>query len=79
MVTHPNRSKRRFMACVKCGSSKVRRDAWAEWDDRRNEWVLGATFDHAICEGGDCNGGECRIVETRKMPADHPEREESSL
>jgi len=48
------------MICAECGSKNVMRDAWAEWDETRQEWVLGPVFDQAACE--DC-GGETRLVE----------------
>ena len=38
----------------------VSRDAWADWDSARQEWVLGAVFDDAHCH--DCEG-ETRLDE----------------
>lgn len=35
--------------CAECGSTAVTRDAWAEWDEARQEWVLGAVFDDGFC------------------------------
>lgn len=42
------------MICAECGGSNVMCDAWAEWDERRQKWVLQNTFDHAHCD--DCDG-----------------------
>jgi hypothetical protein len=42
-------SKRLAIICSSCGSDEVSRDAWADWDTKRQEWVLGAVFDHAHC------------------------------
>jgi hypothetical protein len=46
--------------CTKCGGDAVTRDAWAEWDFGKQEWVLGATFDYAFCH--DCED-EARLRE----------------
>lgn len=35
--------------CKNCGSSDVRRDAWAEQDPETGEWVLAEVYDHAYC------------------------------
>jgi hypothetical protein len=43
-------SKRIRIICRRCGSDDVRRDAWAEWDEDRQEWVLGTVFDVGHCE-----------------------------
>lgn len=48
------------MVCAYCGSDRVMRDAWAEWDVERQEWVLLTVFDYAHCE--DC-GGETSLSE----------------
>jgi hypothetical protein len=37
------------MICERCGSTQVTRDAWAEWREEAQEWVLGMVFDHAFC------------------------------
>ena len=42
------------MVCEECGSPEVTRDAWAEWDEDTQDWVLGAVFDYAYshkCQG----------------------------
>lgn len=49
------------MTCRACGSETVHRDAWAEWDQAAQEWVLGTVFDAAHCP--ECDG-ECSIKET---------------
>ncbi|MCW3838204.1 hypothetical protein ACFQ1E_19125 [Sphingomonas canadensis] len=38
--------------CRDCGGKTVTRDAWAAWDERTQDWVLGAAFDYAYCH--DC-------------------------
>lgn len=40
--------------CSHCGSSAIKWDAYAEWDDESQEFVLAATFDQAYCD--DCGG-----------------------
>ena len=35
--------------CNQCGGKAVTRDAWAEWDEREQDWVLGAAYDYAFC------------------------------
>lgn len=52
--------KRIAIVCRTCGSENVSRDAWADWDAQRQEWVLGAVFDYAHCH--DC-GGETSLNE----------------
>lgn len=42
------------MVCAHCGSSNVRRDAWAEWSLDDQDWVLGQVFDMAYCEACEC-------------------------
>jgi hypothetical protein len=41
--------KRYAIICNTCGSDEISRDAWANWDIRNQEWVLGAVFDDAQC------------------------------
>ena len=38
------------IVCASCGSDEVMRDAWAVWDDVKQDWVLGAVFDAGFCE-----------------------------
>jgi len=35
--------------CEVCHSKLVTRDAWAEWDEESQEWVLGAAYDYVFC------------------------------
>jgi len=42
------------MICKNCGSTQVMRDAWAEWSEGEQDWVLGAVFDYAHCHK--CDG-----------------------
>ena len=51
--------------CATCGSTRVLRDAWACWDPRCGDWVLGAVFDHAVCD--DC-GEDTRLVWSYDKP-----------
>ena len=41
-----------IMQCCECGSTNVRRDAWAVWDVDNQQWELGTIFDAGHCE--DC-------------------------
>ena len=47
-------AKKIKIVCSTCGGENVMRDAWAEWDVERQEWVLQNVFDAAHCE--DCDG-----------------------
>lgn len=57
------------MVCRTCGSENVLRDAFAEWDVSKQDWVLQNVFDDAVCD--DC-GGETRINE---VPIDEESEE----
>ncbi|MCL6684031.1 hypothetical protein [Sphingomonas alba] len=46
--------KRIAIVCGTCGSDAVSRDAWADWDTGKQEWVLGAVFDYGHCHKCDC-------------------------
>lgn len=35
--------------CERCEAAAVTREAWAEWDVPRQQWVLCETFDFAFC------------------------------
>lgn len=35
--------------CKTCGSKEVTRDAWAEWNEESQQWVLAAAYDYAYC------------------------------
>lgn len=38
--------------CCHCQGTNVVKDAWAEWDKEKQEWVLSQVFDNAYCQ--DC-------------------------
>ena len=40
------------IVCEACGSERVTRDAWAEWDVDTQDWVLASVYDYAFCH--DC-------------------------
>ena len=48
MATHSDTAPVEI-ACGWCGSPEVARDAWAEWDVERQEWVLGRVLDDGWC------------------------------
>lgn len=56
------------ICCSFCQSVDVRRDAFAEWDQFEQVWILGAVFDQGYCETCD---GEARLVE--RMVDEHDE------
>ena len=35
--------------CSSCGSDEVFGDAWASWDEAKQEWVLENIYDNAYC------------------------------
>lgn len=47
--------------CPDCGGENVLNDAYAEWDVKKQKWVLQNTFDEFICD--DCNAGEITPLE----------------
>lgn len=55
--------------CDECGSTDVRIDAWASWNEDTQEWELAETYENPFCM--DCEG-PCRIDDE-----DMPEGEES--
>lgn len=55
--------------CASCGSSEVRKDALAQWDEAFQVWTLVTTFDHVICQ--DC--GERCDLEWRAQPTNEQE------
>lgn len=57
--------KRVTYLCEKCGSDLVTLDAWAEWNVEKQQWVLGATYDHTFCHG--CES-ETHLVEVELAP-----------
>jgi DNA-directed RNA polymerase subunit RPC12/RpoP len=46
--------------CTQCGSDNVLFDAWAAWNEEKQEMELVTTFDDTYCE--QC-GGECKVKE----------------
>lgn len=36
--------------CAECGSENVVADAWAEWDEYAQDWVLANVFDYEFCQ-----------------------------
>lgn len=40
------------IVCSECKSSNVRRDAYASWNTKTQEWELAVVFDQGYCE--DC-------------------------
>lgn len=45
------------MFCTRCGSTEVVRDAWAEWNKQRQDWVLKTIFDNSRCDA--CGAANC--------------------
>lgn len=37
------------IVCNDCGSDDIARDAWANWDEDRQEWVLHSVLDAGFC------------------------------
>lgn len=37
------------IVCKKCGSNEVFKDAYAEWDPEKQQWVLHAVYDYTTC------------------------------
>lgn len=37
--------------CPECGSSEIRADAYAAWDDENQEWMLQNTHESYFCDG----------------------------
>lgn len=60
-------SKRIAIICGTCGSDEVSRDAWADWDTGKQEWVLGAVFDYGHCHKCEC-GSSLTEVELTPEP-----------
>jgi hypothetical protein len=48
------------IVCKVCGSKDVSRDAWGEWDEANQQWILRTVFDFAYCHRCD---GETRLEE----------------
>jgi len=60
-----NDGKRIAIVCGTCGSDEVSRDAWADWDIGKQEWVLGAVFDYGHCHRCGC---ESSLIEVALTP-----------
>lgn len=60
-----NDGKRIAIICGTCGSDEVSRDAWANWNIRQQEWVLGDVFDYGHCHRCD---SESRLIEVELAP-----------
>jgi hypothetical protein len=58
--------RRVAFVCERCSSSLVRLDAWAEWNDGAQEWVLSTTYDYTYCLT--CEA-ETRLVEVELSAA----------
>ncbi len=54
--------------CRNCGSTNIKIDAWAEWNEETQEYELSQTFDDAFCE--DCE--ETGSFEDEDIPAETP-------
>lgn len=57
--------KRVTFVCNMCGGKTVTRDAWAEWNEREQRWVLGEAYDYAFCH--DCEA-ETKLVDIELLP-----------
>lgn len=51
------KKKRIIPVCVKCGSPRVKGDAYTEWDCEKQDWVLDQLFSNYVCDncGKECN------------------------
>lgn len=49
--------------CSDCGEAGILIDAFAEWDEVEQEWVLQNIFENTICQSPQCDGGECSITD----------------
>jgi hypothetical protein len=61
----PEPRKRIAIICSTCGSDEVSRDAWANWDVGKQEWVLGSVFDDGFCHRCECRS---RLIEVELAP-----------
>lgn len=62
-MNEPN--KRCTYVCQNCGSNRVTRDAWAEWDVEMQQWSLGSIYDQAFCHRCEV---DTRLVEVELKP-----------
>lgn len=51
--------------CSTCGSTDIKFDAWAEWDEESQQYELSQTFDNTFCES--CEG-ECSVEDQEISP-----------
>lgn len=51
--------------CANCGSENIVKDAWAEWDIDKQEWVLSTFFDDTFCQ--DCES-HYNYAEEEELP-----------
>ncbi len=51
--------------CATCGSTDIKVDAWAMWDEATQQWVLEDTYEHTYC--CDCEG-QCSIKDEEIKP-----------
>jgi hypothetical protein len=51
-----------------CGGNNVTRDAWARWDVKTKDRLLGDLYDNADRQGCD---GETKLVEVELTPGVH--------
>lgn len=63
-VFHNTRPKTCIL-CETCGSSDIRRDAWAAYNEDTGQWELDATYDDAFCI--DCDAA-CDLIEEEITP-----------
>lgn len=61
--------KRVGYVCSFCGSSAIMMDAWAVWDTKQQDWVLGDTCTEAVCQECDCETALTE-VELSREPQD---------
>ncbi len=52
--------KKYRLKCKVCGSTNIIKDAWAEWDEENQKWILSSVYDHVYCTN--CEG-ETKILE----------------
>lgn len=63
-------SKPQYAYCPECGSERIAKDAWALFSVERQDWELGAIYDHTFCL-------ECETeteIEWRENPLPRTER-----
>lgn len=53
------------MVCKHCGSDNVHLDAYADWDEDTQQWVLGSTYDHEFCS--DCERDGHNVIDRQEI------------